>query len=237
LHPFSGFALKAIQSKEVGIMTRFIELSHIVEDGMITYTGLPGPIISDYLSREASREHYEPRTTFQIGRIDMVANTGTYLDAPFHRYVDGHDLSQLDLASIANLDGLVFHVSPGLRAISPDLLDGTNLAGKAVLFHTGWDAYWRTDRYFFDYPYLTRESAEYLIAAKAALVGIDSFNIDDNTDGARPVHTILLGADLPIVEHMCNLAALPVAGFKFFAVPAPVRGMGSFPVRAFATAD
>ena len=215
-------------------MTKFIELSHIIEDGMITYTGLPGPIISDHMSREAAREHYAPETTFQIGKIEMVANTGTYIDAPFHRYEAGSDLSELEIASVANLDGLVFQVDEASRAIEPETFNGRELNGKAVLIHTGWSRHWGEDRYFDDHPHLTRESAEYLKSAGAALVGIDSLNIDDNTDGTRPAHTLLLGADIPIVEHLCNLGALPGNGFRFFAVPAPIKGMGSFPVRAFA---
>ena len=164
----------------------------------------------------------------------MVANTGTYIDAPFHRYKDGRDLSQLDMASVANLDGVLLHADQANRAISPDLFKGKDLKGKAVLIHTGWDRHWGTEPYFKDYPYLTRESAGHLKSAGAALVGVDSLNIDDNTDGMRPAHTILLGSEIPIVEHLCNLGALPDTGFKFFAVPAPVKGMGSFPVRAFA---
>jgi len=215
-------------------MTQFIELCHIIEDGMRTYTGLPGPIISEHMSREASREHYAPQTTFLIGKIEMVANTGTYIDAPFHRYETGSDLSDLEIASVANLDGLVIPVDKAARAIGPEIFNGKDVKDKAVLIQTGWSRYWGTDRYFDDHPYLTRESAEYLKSAGAALVGIDSLNIDDNTDGTRPAHTLLLGADIPIVEHLCNLGALPGNGFKFFAVPAPIKGMGSFPVRAFA---
>ena len=215
-------------------MVKIVDLSHPIEDGMITYTGLPGPKITEHLSREASRGHYAEGTTFQIGRIEMVANTGTYIDAPFHRHVDGKDLSQFDLESIANLNGLVFQADPGTRAITADLFKDRDLTGKAVLVHTGWDRHWSTGQYFEAHPFLTRESAEYLKSSGVALVGIDSLNIDDNTDGARPAHTILLGAEIPIVEHMCNLGSLPGAGFKFFAVPAPVKGMGSFPVRAFA---
>ncbi len=215
-------------------MAKFIELSHVIEDGMLTYPGLPGPKISDHLSREASRQHYAEGTTFQIGKIEMVANTGTYIDAPFHRYKDGKDLSQLELASVAHLDGVLLHADPATREISPDLFRGKDLKGKAVLIHTGWDYHWGTKPYFKDHPYLTRESAEYLKLEGSALVGIDSLNIDDNTDGKRPAHTILLAAEIPIVEHMCNLAILPETGFKFFAVPTPVKGMGSFPVRAFA---
>ncbi len=218
-------------------MPQFIELSHIIEDGMITYAGLPGPIIRDYLSREAAREHYAPGTTFQIGKIEMVANTGTYVDAPFHRYEEGQDLSQLEIASVANLDGLVIHADEATRAIKPEIFNGRKVKDRAVLIHTGWARHWGTSQYFDDHPYLTRESAEYLKSAGAVLVGIDSLNIDDNTEGTRPAHTILLGSEIPIVEHMRNLGALPDSGFKFFAVPAPIKGMGSFPVRAFSIID
>ena len=215
-------------------MSNFIELSHVIEDGMITYQGLPGPVIKDYLSREASREHYAQGTTFQIGIIEMVANTGTYIDAPFHRYKDGRDLSQLEIASVANLEGLLICGDVATRAIGPEVFKNRDVRDKAVLIHTGWDRHWGTKRYFDDYPFLTRESADYLQSAGAALVGIDSLNIDDNTEGTRPAHTILLGSEIPVVEHMANLDALPDSGFKFFAVPAPIKGMGSFPVRAFA---
>ena len=215
-------------------MSDFIELSHIIEDGMITYRGLPGPVIKDYLSREASRAHYAQGTTFQIGKIEMVANTGTYIDAPFHRYKDGRDLAQLEIASVANLEGLLIRADMATRAISPEVFKKRNVQNKAVLIYTGWDRNWGTARYFDDYPFLTRESADYLQSAGAVLVGIDSLNIDDNTEGTRPAHTILLGSQIPVVEHMANLDALPDSGFRFFAVPAPIKGMGSFPVRAFA---
>jgi kynurenine formamidase len=167
----------------------------------------------------------------------MVANTGTYIDAPFHRYQKGQDLSQLDLAAVANLEGLVIHAPSNFRKINPDVFDGRDLTGKAVLIHTGWDRHWGTEAYFKDHPFITRDSAEYLKSEGSALVGIDSLNIDDNSDGTRPAHTILLGGGIPIVEHMCNLDGLPQNGFKFFAVPAPVKGMGSFPVRAMAIID
>ena len=218
-------------------MTRYIDLSHAIEDGMITYPGLPGPVISDHLSRDASAVHYSGRTTFQIGKIEMVANTGTYIDAPFHRYSGAGDLSDFELAAIANLDGLVLHADSQIRAIHQDLFKGHDLNGKAVLIHTGWDQHWRTDQYFQDHPFLTCAAVEYLSASRAALVGIDALNIDDTDDGTRPAHTILLGAGIPIVEHLCHLEKLPANGFKFFAVPAPVKGMGSFPVRAFAIID
>jgi kynurenine formamidase len=218
-------------------MTKFIELSHVIEDGMITYAGLPGPKIRDHLSREGSRGHYSEGTTFQIGQIEMVANTGTYIDAPFHRYSEGADLSGFKLSTIANLDGLVIRADPETRSIDQDLFRSHDLNGKAVLVHTGWDKHWRTEQYFEKHPFLTRDAADYLTSSGVALVGIDSLNIDDTADGSRPAHTILLGANIPIVEHMCNLGALPLSGFKFFAVPAPVKGMGSFPVRAFAIID
>ena len=218
-------------------MLKLIDLSHPIEDGMITYTGLPGPEISDHLSREASRHHYAEGTTFQIGKINMVANTGTYIDAPFHRFKAGKDLCQLSLESVANLDGMLFRANPEFRTITPDLFKNRKIKGSAVLIHTGWDKHWRTDAYFENHPYLTRESAEYLKSAGAALVGIDSLNIDDNTDGTRPAHTVLLDSEIPIVEHLCGLEILPDTGFKFFAMPAPVQGMGSFPVRAFAVIE
>jgi arylformamidase len=217
-----------------------IDLSHTVEHGMITYKGLPGPIISDHLSREASKANYEAGTEFHIGRIEMVANTGTYLDSPFHRYPEGKDLSQLELSSLANLDSLVVRslsaeIDSSQRGISPAALAGSNLKGKAVLFHTGWDRHWRTEKYSDGtHPFLTAETAEFLVQAQPALVGIDSFNIDDTTTGTRPVHSLLLASEIPIVEHLCNLNALPDSDFRFFAVPVKVKAFGTFPVRAFA---
>jgi kynurenine formamidase len=216
---------------------KFIDVSHEVEHGMVTYPGLPPPSISDFLSRDASRLHYGEGTTFHIGKIDMVANTATYLDAPFHRYQKGKDLSELDLAVLANLPGLVFRPNSGSHAIGPALFEGKDLGAKAILIHTGWDRHWKTDRYFEGHPFLTEETARYLTAAKAALVGIDSLNIDDNQNPTRPVHSILLEADIPIVEHLCNLEALPDDGFKFFAVPVKIKKFGSFPVRAFALVE
>jgi arylformamidase len=212
-----------------------IDLSHTIEHGMTTYPGLPGPIICDYLSREASRSHYGPGVEFQIGKIEMVANTGTYLDSPFHRYPDGKDLSQLPLESVAGLEAVVVQVPAGAgRSISHATFAGVELDGKAVLVQTGWDIHWRTERYGSGHPYLTRDAAEYLIDHGVTLVGIDSLNIDDTQDPGRPVHSALLGADVPIVEHMCNLASLPERNFRFFAVPTKVAGFGSWPVRAFA---
>ena len=218
-------------------MTKFVDLSHIIEDGMRTYTGLPGPVISDHMSRADSNSHYTQGTTFQIGKIEMIANTGTYIDAPFHRYKAGHDLSELKMTSIANLAGIVFRAAQGRRSIDKDIFESVKVEGKAVLIHTGWDRHWRTDAYFENHPFLTRNAADYLKSSGAALVGIDSLNIDDTADGSRPAHSILLKAKIPIVEHMCHLEVLPAEGFKFFAVPALVKGMGSFPVRAFALID
>jgi kynurenine formamidase len=215
-----------------------IDLSHTVEDGMITYRGLPGPVICDFWSRESTRGRYAEGVTFQIGRIDMVANTGTYLDTPFHRYADGHDLADLPLARCADLPGVVVRAADGGRAIGPERFAGLDLDGRAVLVHTGWDRRWGSDAYFEGHPFLTAGAAAALVAAGAALVGIDSLNIDDTDDLARPVHSTLLAAGVPIVEHMTGLGALPAApgdgGFRFSAVPVKVRGMGTFPVRAFA---
>ncbi len=218
-------------------MTTIIDLSHTVEHGMVTYKGLPAPIICDFLSRETSKELYDEGTTFHIGKIEMVANTGTYIDSPFHRYADGKDLSELALESIADLDGVVFD-AVGIQAIGSELFANVDkpvdVRGKAVLIHTGWAQHWGSDQYFEGHPFLTADAAEWLKSSGAALVGIDSLNIDDISTGSRPVHSILLGADIPIVEHMCHLENLPDLAFKFHAVPAKVKDFGTFPVRAYA---
>lgn len=212
-----------------------IDVSHAVEHGMITYRGLPAPILCDFLGREQSRAQYAHGTEFLISRIDMVGNTGTYLDSPFHRFARGADLSELPLCRIADLQAVVVrapHASS--RRIVPTFFTGLELRDKAVLIDTGWDAHWRTDRYFEGHPYLTGEAADLLVDSGASLVGIDSLNIDDTADSRRPVHSTLLGAGVPIVEHLCGLGRLPDSGLRFFAVPVKVKGCGSFPVRAFA---
>jgi arylformamidase len=226
--------LKNMQSEFPAVPCRVFDLSHTIEHGMITYRGLPAPLICDFLSREASRRHYAEGTEFHIGRIDMVANTGTYLDSPFHRFADGKDLSQLPLSSLAGLDGVVIHANAMERAITREVFGGIDLRGRAVLVHTGWDKHWRTDAYFEGHPFLTEDAARHLAESGAKLVGIDSYNIDDTNDGSRPVHTILLRNEIPIVEHMTGLNQLPAEAFEFFAVPPKVRAFGTFPVRAFA---
>jgi kynurenine formamidase len=211
-----------------------VDVSHVVEHGMVTYKGLPAPLVCDFLSREQSRSHYAPGTEFQIGKIEMVANTGTYLDSPFHRYANGKDLAELPLDRLANREGIVISadLSKG-RAIGRRFFKDRDLRGKAVLVRTGWDTHWRTDRYFEGHPFLTRDAAEYLLEAGVALVGIESLNIDDTADLSRPVHSLLLAGEVPIVEHLRGLGQLPESGFRFFAVPVKVKGMGTFPVRAF----
>jgi arylformamidase len=211
-----------------------IDLSHTVETGMITYKGLPAPIICDFLSREASKAIYAEGTSFHIGTIEMVANTGTYLDSPFHRYAEGKDLAQLALDALAHLDGVVVRIPAGQERITSADFTGVDVAGKAVLVHTNWARHWRTDQYFEGHPFLTADAASHLRDGGAALVGIDSYNIDDIRDGTRPVHTILLGAEVLIVEHMAGLEQLPDKGFHFYAVPVKVADFGTFPVRAFA---
>jgi kynurenine formamidase len=214
--------------------SRLVDLSHDIEAGMITYAGLPAPLVSEFLSREASASKYSAGTTFSIGRVEMVANTGTYIDAPFHRFEQGVDVAALPLEKLADLPGIVVDASAAGRAIGDELFDGIDLAGVAVLVRTGWSRHWRTPAYFEEHPYLTRASAERLVAGRPALVGIDSLNIDDTGDGSRPAHTLLLQAEIPIVEHLTNLDRLPAGGFRFHCVPAPFRGLGSFPVRAYA---
>jgi kynurenine formamidase len=203
---------------------------------MTTYPGLPGPLICDFLSRERSREIYAPGVEFQIGKIEMVANTGTYLDSPFHRYADGEDLSGLALESLAELDAVVVSMPAGAgRAIGAEAFEGVELGGRAVLIRTGWDRHWGTERYGSANPFLTGEAADLLVEAGARLVGIDSLNIDDTEDRTRPAHSILLGARIPIVEHLRGLGGLPASGFRFSAVPPKVAGFGTWPVRAYAT--
>ena len=214
---------------------RLIDLSHEIEHGMVTFKGLPAPVICDYWEREASGRQYDDGSTFQIGRIDMVANTGTYIDSPFHRFAKGKDLAGLDLSQLAELDGVVVR-QPFEQGLSVDanVFAGLDVSGKAVLVHTGWDRLWRTEPYFENHTFLTEAAARLLVDRGAALVGIDSYNIDDTRTRSRPIHTTLLGADIPIVEHMTNLGALPDMNFRFCAVPPKIKGFGTFPVRAFA---
>lgn len=216
---------------------KLIDLSHEVEQGMITYKGLPAPIICDFLSREDSRKHYAPGTEFNIGKIEMVANTGTYVDSPFHRFADGIDLSELPLESLADLEGVVIRVQNVGRTITAQAFHGISVKGKAMLIHTNWARHWRTDQYFEGHTFLSRDAAEFLAESGAAFVGIDTYNIDDTTDGARPVHTTLLGNRIPICEHMRGLDSLPDRGFRFHAAPVKVKAFGTFPVRAYAVLD
>ena len=213
----------------------YIDLSHVIYDGLVTYKGLPAPIICDYLSREASRERYAAGTEFQIGKIEMVTNTGTYVDCPFHRYEDGKDLSEVDLEKFVDLEGIVIRADyrKGL-AVTAEAFKGRELRGRAVLVHTGWDEHWATDKYYENHPFLTEDAAVYLKQCGVKLVGIDSMNIDDTRGNARPVHSILLREEILIAEHLCNLANVPDEGFTFTAVPPKFKGAGTFPVRAFA---
>ena len=209
-----------------------VDLSHPIRDGMVTYPGLPGPVIRAHLSREDSREHYAEGTEFHIGAIDMVANTGTYIDAPFHRYAEGADISDLPLDRLVGVPGVVVDASD--RSIGPDSFDNTDTWGKAVLIRTGWDSHFGQRDYLGRHPYLTEAAAQRLIDGGAALVGIDSANIDDTSEGRRSAHSLLLKAGIPLVEHLTRLAQLTDGPFEFFAIPAPVVGLGTFPVRAAA---
>lgn len=222
-------------TRRPGDERRLIDLSHVVADGMVTNPSVPAPSLSEYLSRIASRSHYAPGTEFHIGRIEMVGNTGTYIDAPWHRFADGADLAELPLEATADLPAVVIDVAERSgRVVDRTALLPHDVAGQAVLIRTGWDRHWGTRQYFEDYPHLTGAAAQHLADAEAALVGIDSLNVDDDTDGARPVHTVLLRAGIPIVENLRGLDQLPAGGFRFTAAPVAVRELGSFPVRAHA---
>ncbi|GHO61932.1 hypothetical protein KSC_008240 [Ktedonobacter sp. SOSP1-52] len=233
-------AILAEQHKRTPINTQagtetLVDLSHTIEHGLVTYKGLPAPIICDYLSREESKKQYASGTQFQIGKIEMVTNTGTYLDCPFHRYEHGKDLSEVGVERLADLEGIVIRVDhKETFAINADFFRGKELRGRAVLVHTGWDNYWNTEQYFEHHPHLTEDAALYLVECGVKLVGIDSVNIDDTRGGERPVHTQLLGAEVLIVEHLCNLQQLPNEGFTFSALPPKFKGAGTFPVRALA---
>jgi arylformamidase len=221
--------------KEQGGASMLVDLSHTITSGLVTYKGLPAPVICDYLSREDSKQFYAAGTSFQIGKIEMVTNTGTYIDCPFHRFEHGKDVSEFGLERFADLEGVVIRVPyTASLAITVEHVKHHEIRNRAVLLHTGWDAHWNTERYYEGHPYVTREAAEYLRDCAVKLVGIDSHNIDDTRDKERPVHTTLLGAEILIVEHLCNLYTLPADGFTFSAVPPKFKGVGTFPVRAMA---
>jgi kynurenine formamidase len=214
---------------------RLVELSHVIRPGMVTYPGLPGPAITPYLTREASRSQYAPGTEFAIDWLTMVGNTGTYLDAPYHRFADGPDLAAVPLARTADLPAVVIQViGMRQRQISASALAAVDVQGKAVLLHTGDDARFGSPQYAADAHFLTRDGAAWLAGHAPALVGIDAVNIDDTADRERPAHTLLLAAGIPVIEHLTGLDQLPPTGAAFTAVPLPIQGLGTIPVRAFA---
>lgn len=215
-----------------------VDLSHDIVDGMVTYPGLPAPQVATHLSREESRGHYAEGTTFHIGVVTMCTNTGTYLDVPFHRFADGHDLAGLPLERVADVPGVVLDVR-GRRTVSAaDLaaaIGPTPIEGAAVLLRTDHARHWGTQAYTVDHPHLAADAGEALVRAGVACVGIDSLNIDGTATGERPVHTALLGAGIPVIEHLARLDVLPATGFRFTAVPPRIVGAGTFTVRAFAS--
>jgi kynurenine formamidase len=214
---------------------RFVDLNHVVTAGMVTYPGLPAPVITPHMTREQSPQLYAAGTQFTIDTLTLVGNTGTYLDSPFHRFAGGADLAGLALDTLVDLPALVVDARHrDARGIGPRDLPDRTVEGCAVLFHTGWAQYFGTDRYGVDAPFLTEAGAERLVADGAVLVGIDSVNIDDAVaHGPRPAHTILLGAGVHVVEHLTGLEQMPGTGATFTAIPPRISGFGSFPVRAF----
>lgn len=222
---------------------RVVDLAHVITDGMVTYPGIPAPAVGAHLTFEQSADHYAPGTEFTIGTITMATNTGTYLDTPAHRYRGGDDLASLPLERMADLDGVVVRMSDAVAsllaggrapALDAPAFAGLDVAGRAVLVETGHARHWGTDAYFRDHPHLTAAAADWLVDHGAALVGIDSLNIDGTATGERPVHSRLLASGIPVVEHLAGLDRLPPSGFRFSAVPPKVAGLGTFTVRAFA---
>jgi kynurenine formamidase len=233
------FGERAAPTGRSAIRLELVELSHVIADGMTTFPGAPGPVISPHLTWADSRSRYAEGTEFSMDRIDMVGQTGTYLDSPRHRYEGGTDLAGLPLGRLADLPATVVRTAgAGRRAVEAADLEPLTLAGHAVLLHTGGDRHWGTPAYAEDNPYLTAAAATLLVERGAALVGIDSVNLDDMSaasGGERPAHSILLAAGIPVVEHLTGLEQLPPAGARFTAAPPRIEGFGTFPVRAFAT--
>jgi kynurenine formamidase len=215
-------------------MRQFIDLSHPVEAGMETYRPLPTPQVVVHNDYDASR--YDGKSEFLIASLHLCGNTGTYVDSPRHRYRKGVDLAGLPLERLADMPVVVVDATGVDRAIGPYALPGGSLEGKAVLFRTDFSRHWRTESYFSANPFLTAEACEALVAAGVAFVGIDSLNIDDIADMARPAHTILLGAGVPICEHMTNLASVKSGAGRLHAVPIAWVGGATFPVRAYVVA-
>ncbi|CAM5507759.1 cyclase family protein [Streptomyces xanthochromogenes] len=223
-------------SRHTGSGAVFVDLSHEIVPGATAYPGLPQPVLTDHISREQSRENYAPGTEFHLGMICMMGQTGTYMDVPHHRYADGYDLAALDLARVAHVPVTV--VDTDQREIQPEAFAGAELTGRAVLIRTGWSGHWGTDTYGGGrHPHLSAASAALLAEAEPAVVGIDSTNIDDTTGRERPAHTLLLGAGIPLVEHLTNLSGVPAGGGWFTAAPVKFAGLGTFPVRAFLHTD
>jgi arylformamidase len=214
------------------VSTRFVELSHEIENGMPAYPGIPGPRIGALLDHETSRPRYEDQAEFYLGMVEIPGNTGTYLDSPFHRDKTGDDLAALELDSVAGLPAVVVDAVGEPRAVDVPMRD--DIRGKALLVRTGWDGHWGQDRYWSEGPYLSPETIQQLIDAQPALVGVDFSNVDNTEDPARPAHTLLLRSGILIVEHLCNLSAVPDREAFFYAAPLRLRGGASFPVRAFA---
>jgi kynurenine formamidase len=234
-----GRATEVAGAPDAPAARRVVDLAHPITEGMVTYPGIPAPTLGTHLSFDDAAAVYAPGTEFTIGMITLSSNTGTYLDTPAHRYRDGDDLAAVPIERLVDLDGVVVRVADGLTGDGPPAVDALafapfDVAGRAVLVETGHARHWGTDAYAHDHPYLTPAAADWLVEHGAALVGIDSLNIDGTHTGERPVHTRLLGAGIPVVEHLTGLDGLPPSGFRFSAPPPKVAGLGTFTVRAFA---
>jgi arylformamidase len=215
---------------------RIIELSHPIEPGMPTYPGLPEPEWSTFTSREASAQRLGTGVSFDIGALSIVANTGTYVDTPWHYHEGMADLATMPADRLVDVPIVVVAV-PGGGPIGPEALgEPGRLSGAAVLLHTGWSKHWGSAEYTAEgrTPHLTAGAVLALLQARPALVGLDAHNVDDTRDPTRPAHHGLLRAGIPILEHLTGLDAVPETGARLTALPPPIRGLGSFPVRAVA---
>lgn len=217
----------------------YIDLSHSIENGTVTYPGDPPALIELTLDRKLTSKLNGGGTTsgVEINTIKMVSTSGTYIDAPYHVFEDGKKIKDYPIEKLVNLPSIVVKIPENRNYFDVQDISGINVKGKAVLFFSGHDKFFMTPEYGKNAPYLTIELANILVEKGAIFVGIDSpliDNMEKQSELGIPVHYKLLGADIPICEDLANLELLPTDGFTITALPAKVA-LESFPARVFAT--